>query len=100
PLWDWQSRICLDIIHPYAIGDEFSYTDCKQLLNRNMGRASYYPLMKMEIDPIQEYLDFLVKEGTIRQISDLRYKKVKHISFYSTLDRSMEGDRLLMDALR
>jgi len=54
----------------------------------------------MEIDPIQEYLDFLVKEGTIRQISDLRYKKVKHISFYSTLDRSMEGDRLLMDALR
>ncbi|HLR72103.1 MAG TPA: competence protein CoiA family protein, partial [Pseudogracilibacillus sp.] len=82
PPWDWQSRICLDIIHPCGIGDTLTYKECRHLLYRYIHQPDYFPLMKIYIDPIKEYLNILVKEGTLQYIHEGKYKKRKHFSFY------------------
>lgn len=98
PLWDWQSRICLDIIHQRKIGGVLSDGECKQLLMLDMIKSSHYPMLNTHADPIKEYLNLLVKEGTLLRVNG-QYRKVKQLSFYSTLEDAIRGDRLLMDRL-
>lgn len=98
-LWDWQSRICLDIIHQRSVGDAFTYTDCWNLLRFKMDKPHYYPLIKTDDNPIKEYLNFLIKEGTLQQINGDRYQIIKQVYFYSTLEKAIKGDELLMDRL-
>src|SRR5699024_11703117 len=52
PLWDWQSRICLDIIHQRKIGGVLSDGECKQLLMLDMIKSSHYPMLNTHADPI------------------------------------------------
>ena len=97
--WDWQSRICLDIIHPCKVGDMLTYSECRNLLHSYINPQGYFPLMKIHIDPIKEYLAFLVKEGTLRHTHDGKYEKLKPLNFYSTLEKAIQGDMNLMEKL-
>lgn len=97
--WDWQSRICLDIIHPLAIGDMFTAQDCSRLLNRFIDKANNYPLIRPHANPITTYLNFLDKEGTLEQIAPHMYKKIRPIQVYATLEKAIKGDGQFMDRL-
>lgn len=98
-LWDWQSRIWMDIIQPLEIGDVFSYTKCSHLLRRFTDRSSHYPLIKPRVNPIKNYLNFLVQEGTLQEIGSHHFKKRRDIPFYTTLEKAVLGDERFIDKL-
>lgn len=98
-MWDWQSRICLDIIHPRALGEMFTEQDCNRLLDRFIDKTSNFPLIKPHTNPITAYLDFLAREGTLERITSHRYKKIRSIHFYTTLEKAIQGDERFMHRL-
>lgn len=94
PLWDWQSRICLEIIAPTKIGDTFSLNDCIFLLQNYISPNS--PLINGVEDPLLEYLQLLSSLNIISISSKYIFQKCQEIHFYSHVEEALAGDQKLM----
>lgn len=98
-LWDWQSRICLDIIDSLHFGQSFSIQRCLHLLQNHLHSTRRFPLIHSSHRPIQEYLNWLVRFGIIEQITLSHYKKLKSLHHYKHVDEAIKGDKELMGKL-
>ncbi|HLR52686.1 MAG TPA: competence protein CoiA family protein [Candidatus Avamphibacillus sp.] len=95
-LWDWQSRICLDIIEPLDLGDVFTLDECFYLLQNHTHRKENFPLLNAFIHPIQQYLITLVQLQIIQQVSPTHYKKISPLHFFKNIEEAMKEDVQLM----
>ncbi len=100
PPWDWQSRICLDIIHPLTVGSTFHYKSCTHILRSQMHKPSFFPLIKSAANPITQYLQMLEQLHIIHKQSPTTFRKQMPIHFYEHLEEAMDGDERLMRQLR
>src|SRR5699024_5066829 len=80
-LWDWQSRICLDIIEPLNLGDIFTIDECFYLLQNHIHKQGTFPLIKSFVHPIQQYLTILDRLQLIQQVTPTHYKKITPLHF-------------------
>ncbi|RYG72112.1 hypothetical protein EU245_11525 [Lentibacillus lipolyticus] len=96
PPWDWQSRLCLDIIAPLGSGDSFHYNACTHLLRNHLHPSSLFPLLSKPENPITAYLKQLEHLQMIRKTSASRYTKKRPFSFYEHVEDAVDGDDLLM----
>ncbi|WP_047982377.1 competence protein CoiA [Ornithinibacillus contaminans] len=96
--WNWQSRICLEIIEPLAIGDSFSLNNCYNLLRKSITRQTF-PLINSSNDPILEYLHLLSLLQILRPTTPNKFIKCKQLVFHATLEDALKGDELLMEYL-
>ncbi|WP_167751344.1 competence protein CoiA [Lentibacillus salicampi] len=97
--WDWQSRICLEIIYPLASGETFSLQRCMRVLRQHLRHSSLFPLMKSTDNPVYQYLQLLQKLQIIKETPSGHFIKQKPFMFYEHIEAAIDGDSQLMDQL-
>ncbi|WP_249870114.1 competence protein CoiA [Oceanobacillus saliphilus] len=99
PLWNWQSKICMEIIDPVPIGGTFSIQNCKHIFKNQILKPSLFPLISSIENPIDQYLHLLEQLNYIQKISATTFKKIQHLQRYKTIEEAMNGDQLLLQQL-
>ncbi|WP_087973296.1 competence protein CoiA [Oceanobacillus rekensis] len=99
PLWNWQSKLCLEIIHPLPIETTFSIESCKHLLKTRILSNSAFPLIVSSTDPIEQYFNILEQLSYIHTISPGIYQKKKQFDFYKNVEEAINGDNNLLQQL-
>lgn len=95
-LGNWQSRLCLDLIHPLPIGGTFTLESCQRTLRYQPQR---YLLLKEIENPIYQYMNLLKKLHIIEEIDSHLFKKVNEIHFQKNMEDSLIEDARLMNQL-
>ncbi|WP_010529941.1 competence protein CoiA [Lentibacillus jeotgali] len=95
--WDWQSRLCLGIIHPMATGETFSLQRCMHLLRQHIRNLTAFPLIQTEANPVYQYLQLLEQLMVIKEIDPYHFTKQNPFIFYEHIESALKGDELLMD---
>ncbi|AXI08792.1 hypothetical protein CV093_08010 [Oceanobacillus sp. 143] len=97
PTWNWQSRICIDLLEQLPIGNEFSLRNCEHLLKKQLLKKEAYPLIHSNDHPIKQYLNQLEQLNLIKQTSATTYQKLTAITFYNHIDSALRGDEELIN---
>jgi competence protein CoiA len=98
PPWDWQSRICLEVIDPLPIGAKFSLLTCRYQLQKTLSKH-ISPLIKSSKDPVLEYLQILCFFQIIKQTSNNVFIKCNEVPYYTRLEDAIVGDKNIMNEL-
>ncbi|MDY0406173.1 competence protein CoiA family protein [Virgibacillus sp. 179-BFC.A HS] len=99
PLWNWQSRICLDLLQNIPLHSIFSIKACKSLVRQDLQHAINFPLIQSCAHPISQYLEWLIKLKIIEPHKKGYYRKITEISAYSHLEEALKSDQILMKNL-
>ncbi|WP_196493878.1 competence protein CoiA [Ornithinibacillus caprae] len=99
PLWDWQSRIVLDMINPLKIGAHFSIGKCFALLRNQSFSSDHFSMLHTIESPIKQYLQWLCKLNIIQQRSATIYEKIREVEFYQHIEEAVMGDKQLIYTL-
>lgn len=100
PLEEWQSYIYVKILRPLPVGGTFSLNTCIHQLQSMRYSHSDYPLLVMPQEPIQQYLNLLVKLGYLKRINSHIYRKMKEILPTRHIEDSLQEDKKLIDILK
>lgn len=100
PVWNWQSRLCLEVIDKLSIGSTFSLKTCEFLLRKQIRHPKYFPLISFAESPVEDYLQQLCSLDIIKQIPPNSYQKRNTLTFYNSIEEALKGDEHLMNALR
>lgn len=99
PLWDWQSRLCLNLLEKKQAGFVFTLQTCIQRLQHHIHHDNYFPLIKPQHQPVAEYLTLLKQLRIIEEVANHTYCIVTPIEFHRDLDQSLTSDNLVMEQL-
>ncbi|KKE80382.1 hypothetical protein DTX80_17295 [Bacilli bacterium] len=99
PPWDWQSRICINLLQPLETGSIISFHSIRYQLRKQMKSTSSYPLIQYLDDPIKEYLLILEKLNILSILPNHTYKMNQSISVYNHIEEAINGDKVLMKQL-
>ena len=100
PLWNWQSRLVIDLLHPLPLGGQFSIESCKHLLRQHVHQVNDFPLIQSNESPIKQYLHLLEKLQVIKQLSPHHYTKTKSITFHKNIESALQDDEIIINQLR
>lgn len=95
PLWHWQSKIILKIIHPRKTFEVFTLQECTALLS-SMIEKYYEPNLT---SVIEEYLQILSQMSIIKRVNQITWKKLQPITFYRYIEDAIRGDIQLINHL-
>lgn len=99
PLWEWQSRLIIDLIHPLSLKQTFSLSACEHLLKGHCKHNHTLPLSYYSENPIKQYLHLLQQLKVIKQRSPSIYQKINPITFNKNIEAALTSDNDLMDQL-
>lgn len=99
PPWDWQSRICMNLLQPLEIGSIISFHSIQYQLRKQMKPTSSYPLIQYQDDPIKEYLQILEKLNILSILPNHTYKMNQQLSLYTHVEEAVNGDKALIKQL-
>lgn len=99
PTWNWQSRLCVDLLHPRPLEGQFSVTSCEQLLRKHIQHPDTFPLISSLANPVEQYLQHLVHLDIIKQLSPNHYQKKNAIHFHKNIEEALVGDETIMNQL-
>ena len=99
PLWNWQSRLCIEVINPLPLGAEFSINRCEFVLRNHFHQSNHFPLAKSTVNPINQYLYLLEQLKLIKQRSPHHFIKINPIEFHQHIEQSINSDTLIMNEL-
>ncbi|WP_368654566.1 competence protein CoiA [Ornithinibacillus sp. 4-3] len=100
PLWEWQSKLCLELIRQIKIGDIFTLQTCFHLLKDDYYSPENYPLFSSTINPIEAYLKLLEALQIIQEVSPNQYIKIHPLLFHTNLFSAMHEDRQVCNILK
>jgi len=92
PVWNWQSRLCLDIISPLQKGSSFTLKRCEILLRNHIHPSTYYSLIHETNHPIEEYLLLLEQLEIIKKKNDTEYIKTGSVVFHHHVEEAIHHD--------
>src|SRR5699024_753791 len=99
PIWEWQTRLCVNFLSKLNVGDEFHKIDCLKVLKRYLHKKETYPLVYTSTHPVTEYLAILSTIRIIHPTSNNTFKLLKNISYLDHIEHSIEADKLVMNKL-
>lgn len=99
PLWDWQTRLCLDVLDPLPIGRQFTLNHCEQRLRNQLHQHNYFPLVRSTENPIIQYLHLLKVLKYIEESSPYTYTKINAITHHCHIEESILGDERILEEL-
>lgn len=99
PLWNWQSKICLEVIDPLPIDHIVNTEKCRQILRKSTLNSNDFPLITPNQDPIAEYLNTLASLNLLERISATAFKKKQPLQFYKNVEDAISGDARLVQQL-
>jgi len=101
PSWNWQSRICLEILDPLSVGQTFHLKACIRLLHRQIIPSSYFPLIHAAGElPVTQYLRLLEQIDIIEEIAEETYRKITPLTFHKHIEDSLHADEILINQLK
>lgn len=95
-LWNWQSRICLDILEPLPIGSIFSIKVCYSMLKPFIHSSEYFPLIYDQHSPIREYFQLLESAQIVKRVNENYYQKINELHFFNHAEEAIKEDYELM----
>ncbi|ASK60797.1 hypothetical protein CFK37_00530 [Virgibacillus phasianinus] len=98
PLWNWQSRLCLELLLPLPIGAVFSLDRCYRILHYQPQHHLFSLIRGMD-NPVHNYLMLLKKLGIIEELDTNIFQKVQDIHLHKNIEASLEGDARIMNQL-
>lgn len=96
PLWNWQSRLVLNVVAPLPIGGSFTLQNCRRLFRQQTQQLT---LLKQIDDPINQYVQLLINLHIIEKIDSHHFKKLKDIYSHKNIEDSLKSDAHLMNQL-
>ncbi|RDW18274.1 hypothetical protein CWR48_11870 [Oceanobacillus arenosus] len=99
PTWNWQSRICIDLLERIPIGSTFSLRSCEFLLRKQLQSLRNYPLIYSNDHPIKQYFNLLEQLSIIRKVSGLTYQKLTSLTFHEHVELALIGDLEVINQL-
>jgi len=96
PLWDWQSRFCLDIVHPAPVNAAIPLSFCQNYFRRVMKPLNNFPLIKHLPEPMFAYLKLLESFNIVKQIDNYTFIKTKQLKFPNHVEQAVEMDQQLL----
>ncbi|MGJ9458793.1 competence protein CoiA [Oceanobacillus sp. CF4.6] len=99
PLWNWQSKIVLEIIVPLPIDATFSIDLCIHLLKNQIISNAAFPLIATSTNPIEQYLNLLEQLNYVQSVSTGIYQKKRQFHFYKNVEDAIKGDEQLLGKL-
>lgn len=99
-LWDWQSRIVLDLLQPLKVGSLFHRKRCNLLLKDHVYSTDVFPLISKPQNPIDDYLHLLEQLRVIERVSSHEYRKIETIQFPMHIEEAMIHDQLVLKQLK
>lgn len=96
PLWDWQSRLCLDIVHPTRINEHIHLSFCQNYFKHVKKPLSIFPLIKHLPEPIFAYLKLLESFNIVKQVDKQTFIKTKPFNFPNHVEQAVTTDRKLL----
>ncbi|HEY4601922.1 MAG TPA: competence protein CoiA family protein [Cerasibacillus sp.] len=99
PLEIWQSYLYVKTLRPLQVGQTFSLNTCIHQLQTMRICQSDYPLLVAPPEPIQQYLDLLVKLDILERINSNVYRKMKEMQPTRHIEESLQEDEKLIDIL-
>lgn len=100
PPWDWQSRLCLELLTPLPLGGTLTLAQCEKLLHDHMANRQTFPSFLSANNPIEEYLHLLEQLQIVMRRSPRHFVKINPIRFYNHIEEAVQADRRLMKQLR
>ncbi|MBP1947230.1 competence CoiA-like predicted nuclease [Virgibacillus litoralis] len=99
PPWDWQSRLCIEVIDPLPMESPISVKSCEHLLRHHFHHPNEFPLIKQTVNPVHQYLQLLEQLDVIQQVSPNYFAKKSPIKFYKNIEDALAGDEKLLNLL-
>src|SRR5699024_8116164 len=99
PPWDWQSRICLELLDPLPVGGSLSVGRCVYLLDGHIAQSGDFPLIHPNVHPIYQYLLLLTQLRILKQASSHHFTKQQDLFFYNNVEDAVKGDVTLLQRL-
>lgn len=99
PPWNWQSRLCIDILHPLPVGSHVCIKRCTHFLRHHVHHPNTFPLIHSSKHPIRQYFRLLEKLNIMKQWSAYDYEKINTIHFHTHVDEALFHDQRIMDQL-
>lgn len=100
PPWNWQSRICLELLDPLPVGGHITVKNCVHSLSDHFIPRAEFPLIFSESHPIYQYLLLLEHFHILKQSSPFHFNKQQHLSFYKNVEDAVTGDKKLLQILQ
>lgn len=97
--WNWQSRLCLDMIEPMELGHVFSLKNVFQFLRSHIHSQHNYPLASKQPHPILNYLHLLERLDIIRAQSHNLFMKQGTITQHNHIEQSLYKDQEILKTL-
>lgn len=99
PLWDWQSRLCIDFLHRLSHGHLFTIKDCYQFLQKHIQQKTYFPLLYSSKTALYEYLQLLTELDIIHRLSSQTFIKKNDLKFPKNIEEALKSDKILMNEM-
>jgi len=97
PLWEWQSRLCLDIIDRTPIGSPINLSFAQKYFHHALISPRFFPLIKQLQHPINEYFRRLQRLNYLSQKDKNTFVKIKDLKFHKHVEQAIAADQRLMD---
>lgn len=91
PLWHWQSRIVIELLHSLSVDATFTLQQVQQFVLPYQEAVETYPLLSPQ-NPAREYLSLLEHLHIIEEVYPTIYVKRKPILFYTHIEDALNGD--------
>jgi|SRR5690625_1793866 len=99
PPWNWQSRLCIDVLAPLPVGKNISVKKCTLYLRHHFHHPKSFPLIQGIEHPIQQYFQLLEKVNILKAVSPRYYQKINPIVFPAHIEEALRQDEYIMNDL-
>lgn len=95
PLWHWQSKLVINLLHPLPIGATVTSKQCQQEIKEYVNKQ----MLTNSDTIINEYFSYLIQTRLFKQIGKKEWKKTRHFRFHRYIEESLRADHLLINYL-
>lgn len=99
PLWEWQSRLCLDILNRTSTGSLISLSFVKKYFNHSLIPSRLFPLINQLPHPIDEYFNRLQLLNLLHQKDPNTFVKIKELKFHTHVEQAIVADQRIIENL-
>lgn len=90
PLWDWQTKLVLNLLHPLKIGQRVRLKDCQKEVEPYVKKS----FMNCFNRVIEEYFVYLEKARLFTKDKEGSWRKLRDFVFHRYIEDSLRSDHL------
>lgn len=94
--WNWQSRICLNILCKREVGSLFTVQECYQVVREHLYPPKQFPLTNSLNHPIQQYITHLIDLKYVERISQSTYRILRKIKTPNHIEEALKEDEYII----